>query len=137
MKKEDGRVVPTFIVQALQGKPLTVFGDGSQTRSFCYISDLIEGIYKLALSKINAPINLGNPDEITILALAQQILELTGSESDIQNRSLPEDEPKVRQPDINRAQELLRWQPKITLRDGLKRTMEWFKGVNLDRESAT
>ncbi len=134
LKKEDGRVVPTFIVQALQGKPLTVFGDGSQTRSFCYISDLVEGIYKLAMSEINTPINLGNPDEITILALARQILELTGSESDIQNRSLPEGEPKIRQPDISKAQELLQWQPSISLHDGLKRTIEWFKGVNLDRE---
>ncbi len=136
LKKEDGRVVPTFIVQALQGKPLTVFGDGSQTRSFCYISDLVEGIYKLAMSEINTPINLGNPDEITILALARQILELTGSESDIQNRPLPEGEPKIRQPDISKAQKLLQWQPKITLHDGLKRTIEWFKGVNLDREIA-
>ncbi|MBU2536721.1 MAG: UDP-glucuronic acid decarboxylase family protein [Chloroflexota bacterium] len=134
MKKEDGRAVPTFITQALQGKPLTVFGDGTQTRSFCYISDLVEGIYKLALSEINTPINLGNPDEITILALARQILELTGSESDIQNRSLPEGEPKIRQPDISKAQELLQWQPSISLHDGLKRTIEWFKGVNLDRE---
>ena len=134
LKKEDGRVVPTFIVQALQGKPLTVFGDGSQTRSFCYISDLVEGIYKLAMSEINTPINLGNPDEITILALARQILELTGSESDIQNRTLPEGEPKIRQPDISKAQELLQWQPSISLHDGLKRTIEWFKGVNLDRE---
>jgi dTDP-glucose 4,6-dehydratase len=137
LKKEDGRVVPTFIVQALQGKPLTVFGDGSQTRSFCYISDLVEGIYKLAMSEINTPINLGNPDEITILALARQILELTGSGSDIQNRSLPEDEPKIRQPDISKAQELLQWQPNISLHDGLKRTIEWFKGINLDREITT
>ena len=134
LKKEDGRVVPTFIVQALQGKPLTVFGDGSQTRSFCYISDLVAGIYKLALSEINMPINLGNPDEITIQALAHQILELTGSESDIQNRSLPEGEPKIRQPDISKAQEMLQWQPSIPLHDGLKRTIEWFKGINLGRE---
>ncbi len=136
MKKEDGRAVPTFIVQALQSKPLTVFGDGSQTRSFCYISDLVEGIYKLTLSEINTPINLGNPDEITILTLAHQVLELTGSESDIQNCPLPEGEPKIRQPDISKAQELLQWQPSISFYDGLKRTIEWFKDVNLNRETA-
>jgi len=137
MKKEDGRVVPTFIVQALQRKPLTVFGDGTQTRSFCYISDLIEGIYKLALSEVNTPVNLGNPDEITILALALEILKLTGSKSDMQNCPRPEGEPKVRQPDISKAKELLQWQPNIKLKDGLSRTIEWFKGVNLNRESAT
>lgn len=137
MKKEDGRVVPTFIVQALQGKPLSVFGDGTQTRSFCYISDLVEGIYKLALSEVNTPVNLGNPDEMTVLALALEILKLTGSKSDMQNCPLPEDEPKVRQPDISKAKKLLQWQPNIKLEDGLKKTIEWFKGVNLNRESAT
>jgi dTDP-glucose 4,6-dehydratase len=129
MKEEDGRAVPTFIRQALQGKPLTVFGDGTQTRSFCYISDLIEGIYKLALSEVNAPVNLGNPEEITILSLAQRILELTASRSEIKNLPRPEDEPKVRQPDISKAKELLRWQPKTPLADGLKKTITWFQSV--------
>lgn len=129
MKAEDGRVVPTFIVQSLQGKPLTLFGDGTQTRSFCYISDLIEGIYKLALSDINTPVNLGNPEEITILSLAHRILELTDSRSEMQNLPRPEDEPKVRRPDINKAKELLQWQPKIPLDDGLKKTIAWFKSV--------
>jgi len=129
MKEEDGRAVPTFIRQALQGKPLTVFGDGTQTRSFCYVSDLIEGVYKLALSEINVPVNLGNPEEITILSLAQRILELTASRSEVKNLPLPEDEPKVRQPDISKAKELLRWQPKIPLADGLKKTIAWFQSV--------
>jgi len=129
MKKEDGRVVPSFIVQALQGKPLTIFGDGTQTRSFCYISDLVEGIYKLALSGINTPINLGNPDEITVISLATRILKLTGSKSKIQNLPLPEDEPKVRQPDISKAKQLLQWQPKISLDDGLKKTIDCFKSI--------
>jgi len=129
MKKEDGRVVPSFIVQALQEKPLTIFGDGTQTRSFCYISDLVEGIYKLALSGINTPINLGNPDEITVISLATRILKLTGSKSKIQNLPLPEDEPKVRQPDISKAKQLLQWQPKISLDDGLKKTIDCFKSI--------
>jgi len=130
MKKEDGRVVPSFIVQALQGKPLTIFGDGTQTRSFCYISDLVEGIYKLALSGINTPINLGNPDEITVISLATRILKLTGSKSKIQNLPLPEDEPKVRQPDISKAKELLQWQPEIPLEEGLKKTIAWFQNAS-------
>lgn len=127
MRKDDGRVVPTFIVQALQGEPLTVFGDGSQTRSFCYISDLVEGIYKLAESDINTPVNLGNTDEVTILQLAQKILHLTGRRSSVVHGLLPEGEPRVRRPDISKAQSLLKWQPKIALEDGLQRTMEWFK----------
>jgi len=130
MKKEDGRVVPSFIVQALQGKPLTIFGDGTQTRSFCYISDLVEGIYKLALSGINTPINLGNPDEITVISLATRILKLTGSKSKIQNLPLPEDEPKVRQPDISKAKELLQWRPEIPLEEGLKKTIAWFQNAS-------
>lgn len=127
MRKDDGRVVPTFIVQALQGKPLTVFGDGSQTRSFCYVSDLLEGIWRLAQSDINSPVNLGNPVEITILQLAQNILRLTGSKSSVVHESLPEGEPKVRRPDISKAQNLLQWQTQITLEDGLWRTIEWFR----------
>lgn len=129
MKKEDGRVVPTFISQALQGKPLTIFGDGTQTRSFCYISDLIEGIYKLAMSEVNTPVNLGNPDEITVLSLAQKVLDLTASRSGIQNLPLPEDEPRVRRPDTSKAKELLQWQPGIPLEEGLKKTIEWFQNT--------
>jgi dTDP-glucose 4,6-dehydratase len=136
MQKEDGRVVPTFLMQALHGKPIVVFGDGAQTRSFCYISDLIEGIYKLALSEINTPVNLGNPDEISILSLAQRILALTASSSEIQHLPCPEDEPKVRQPDINKAKQLLQWEPKIPLEEGLKKTIDWFQNAdNQDGES--
>ncbi len=127
MRKDDGRVIPTFITQALRGEPLTVFGDGSQTRSFCYVSDLIEGVYKLMLSDINQPVNLGNPEAITILQLAQKILEITGSKSGIINRPLPDDDPKVRQPDITRAQGMLHWSRKVPLDEGLRKTIEWFK----------
>jgi len=127
MRKDDGRVVPTFIVQALQGKPLTLFGDGSQTRSFCYVSDLLEGLWRLAQSDMNSPVNLGNPVEITVLQLAQKILQLTESKSDIVYGPLPEGEPKVRQPDISKAQNLLQWQPQITLEDGLQKTIDWFR----------
>jgi dTDP-glucose 4,6-dehydratase len=127
MRKDDGRVIPTFITQALNNEPLTVFGDGSQTRSFCYVSDLVEGIYKLMFSDVNEPINLGNPEEISILELARKIVKVTGSESRIIYRSLPKDDPKVRRPDISRACNLLRWKPKIILDEGLKKTIEWFK----------
>jgi dTDP-glucose 4,6-dehydratase len=127
MRKDDGRVVPTFIVHALQGKPLTLFGDGSQTRSFCYISDLLEGIWRLVQSDINSPVNLGNPIEITILQLAQKILQLTESKSRIVYGPLPEGEPKVRRPDISKAQNLLQWQPQIALEDGLQKTIDWFR----------
>jgi dTDP-glucose 4,6-dehydratase len=130
MRKDDGRVVPTFIVQALQGEPLTVFGDGLQTRSFCYISDLIEGIYKLALSEINSPINLGNPEEITIRELAQRITKLVGSDSSLTYKPLPEGEPKMRRPDITKARSLLGWQPKVTLEEGLKKTIAWFRAAS-------
>jgi dTDP-glucose 4,6-dehydratase len=130
MRKDDGRVVPTFIVQALRGEPLTVFGDGSQTRSFCYISDLIEGIYKLALSEINSPVNLGNPEEITIRELAQKVIQLVGSGSSLSYKPLPEGEPKVRRPDITKARNLLGWQPEVTLEKGLKKTIAWFRAVS-------
>ena len=130
MRKDDGRVVPTIITQALQGKPLTVFGDGSQTRSFCYISDLLEGIYKLLQSDTNSPVNLGNPAEITILELVQRILLLTGSKSKVVHQPLPEGEPRVRRPDISKAQNLLQWQPQVALEDGLQRTLEWFRTTN-------
>jgi len=130
MRKNDGRVVSTFITQALGNQPLTVFGDGSQTRSFCYVSDLVEGIYKLMLSDVHDPINLGNPEEVSVLEVARRILRITGSKSEIVNKPLPEDDPKVRKPDIGRARQLLRWNPHITLDAGLEKTMEWFNKLS-------
>jgi len=127
MRKRDGRVVPTFISQALANEPLTVFGDGSQTRSFCYVSDMIEGIYKLMLSDVNEPINLGNPQEMTILEFAHKIIELTKSKSKIVYKPLPKDDPKVRRPDISKAKKLLAWEPKVSLEEGLRKTIEWFR----------
>ena len=127
MRKDDGRVVPNFINQALNNKPLTVYGDGSQTRSFCYVSDMIEGIYKLMLSDINEPINLGNPEEISILEFAELTMSITNSKSKIEYLPLPQDDPKVRRPDITKAKELLDWGPEVKLRDGLKETVGWFK----------
>ncbi len=127
MRKDDGRVVPTFIVQAFNNEPLTVFGDGSQTRSFCYVSDLIEGICKAMLSDVNEPLNLGNPEMITILDLAKKIIEATGSNSTIIYKPLPENDPKIRQPDITKAKNLLGWEPQVILDEGLKRTIEWFR----------
>ena len=127
MRKEDGRAIPNFINQALSGEPLTVFGDGSQTRSFCYIFDLIEGIYKLMLSDLNEPVNLGNPQESSILDLAKTIIPLTESQSQIVYKNLPEDDPKVRCPDITRAKKKLSWEPKVTLEEGLGKTIAWFK----------
>ncbi len=126
MRKRDGRVVPTFISQALADEPLTVFGDGSQTRSFCYVSDMIEGIYKLTLSDISEPINLGNPQEMSILDFAHKIIELTKSKSKVVYKPLPKDDPKVRRPDISKAKKLLNWRPKVSLEEGLKRTIAWF-----------
>ncbi len=127
MRKNDGRAVPAFITQALANKPLTVFGNGSQTRSFCYISDLIEGVYRLMLSSVNEPVNLGNPGEYTVLDFARKILKLTGSSSRIIFKPLPVDDPKTRCPDISKARKLLKWQPKIGVDDGLKRTIGWFR----------
>ncbi len=127
MRKKDGRVVPTFINQALEGKPLTVFGDGNQTRSFCYVSDMIQGIYRLLLSNINEPINLGNPEEMTINDFAKLVLKLTNSKSKIINKSLPVDDPRIRQPDITRAKKLLNWSPGVPLEEGLQKTIEYFK----------
>jgi len=126
MRKDDGRVVPTFINQALRGQPLTVFGDGSQTRSFCYVLDLVEGIYKLMVSEINEPVNLGSPDEMSILDFARLVLEITRSQSKITYKPLPENDPRVRRPDISRARKYLKWQPKVELREGLKETLAWF-----------
>ncbi|MCK4261933.1 SDR family oxidoreductase, partial [bacterium] len=127
MRKDDGRAVPAFISQALDGEPLTVFGDGSQTRSFCYVSDLIDGIYRLMLSNTNEPVNLGNPRELSILETAKLILSLTKSRSQIIYKDLPVDDPKVRRPDITKARKELSWEPKVSLEEGLKKTIEWFK----------
>jgi len=127
MRMEDGRAIPTFLGQALQGSDLTVFGEGQQTRSFCFVDDLVEGIYRLLLSGENQPVNLGNPVEMTVLELAQKILSLTGSSSKIVHEPLPVDDPKVRQPDIQRAREILHWEPTISLDDGLTRAIEDFR----------
>jgi len=127
MRERDGRAIPNFIDQALKNRPLTVYGDGSQTRSFCYITDMIEGIYKLMNSDLNEPVNIGNPNEMTILHLAEKIIELLGSKSKIEHKSLPEDDPKVRRPDITKAKSELSWQPKVGLEEGLKESIDWFK----------
>ncbi len=129
MRLRDGRVVPNFIAQAFRNEPITVYGDGSQTRSFCYVSDLVEGITRLLRSDYDkGPVNLGNPVEVTILQFAERIKALTGSKSEIVFRPLPEDDPKVRQPDIGRAKKILGWEPKVGLDDGLRKTIEYFKG---------
>jgi len=127
MRADDGRAVPTFISQALKGEDITIFGDGKQTRSFCYVSDEIDGIYKLMGSKINEPVNIGNPDEFTILELAEKIVKLTGSKSKIVFKKLPQDDPKQRRPDITKAKKELKWNPSIRVDEGLKKTIEWFK----------
>lgn len=129
MRLNDGRVLPAFIGQALRGEDLTVFGDGSQTRSFCYVDDLIEGIYRLLLSDYSGPVNIGNPDEITILDFAEEIIKLTGTDQKIVFKPLPKDDPKQRQPDISLARKLLNWQPKVNRADGLKITYEYFKSL--------
>jgi dTDP-glucose 4,6-dehydratase len=129
MRLNDGRVLPTFIYQALKGEPLSIFGDGSQTRSFCYVDDLIDGIYRLMLSNEVLPVNIGNPDEITIQQFAEEVLKLTGSKSTIAYHPLPEDDPKVRQPDITKAKALLGWEPKVSRTEGIKRTLEYFKNI--------
>jgi dTDP-glucose 4,6-dehydratase len=128
MRLNDGRVVPAFMSQALKNKPVTVFGKGQQTRSFCYVSDLIEGIYRLMMSDTPMPVNIGNPAEITVLEFAQKIIELTGSRSKIVFKPLPQDDPKQRRPDITRARTLLKWEPKVELADGLSRAVEYFRG---------
>ena len=129
MRPHDGRAVPTFLRQALTDRPLTVFGDGQQTRSFCYVDDLIRGIVLLAESGIHEPVNIGNPDEMSLLELAEMIIELTESRSEIVFEALPTDDPQVRQPDISRARELLDWEPEIDFREGLRRTIEHYQGV--------
>lgn len=127
MRPGDGRVVSNFIVQALRGEPLTVYGDGGQTRSFCYVEDEVEGIFRLFASDVTEPVNIGNPGEFTVTELAELVLELTGSSSELRYLPLPEDDPKTRKPDITRARELLGWQPEISLREGLSRTIEYFR----------
>jgi dTDP-glucose 4,6-dehydratase len=126
MRPNDGRAIPTFVRQALEGKPLTVFGDGTQTRSFCYVDDLIRGLVALAESEEHLPVNLGNPREFTLNELADAVLRITGSKSEIVHEALPIDDPQVRQPDITRAQQLLGWEPKIELEEGLKRMLPTF-----------
>jgi len=137
MRLNDGRVLPAFIGQALRGEDLTIFGDGSQTRSFCYVDDLIEGIYRLLLSDYVNPVNIGNPDEITIREFAEEILQLTGTDQKLINKPLPQDDPKQRQPDITVAKRELGWEPKINRAEGLKRTYAYFKSLPAERLNET
>jgi len=127
MRINDGRVVPAFVSQALKNKPVTIFGNGSQTRSFCYVSDLIEGIYRLMMSNYDLPVNIGNPVEMTMVQFAEQIIKATGSKSKIVFKPLPQDDPKQRKPDITKAKKLLKWEPKVKLADGLKDTIAYFR----------
>jgi dTDP-glucose 4,6-dehydratase len=129
MQLDDGRVVPAFIDQALRGQPVTIFGDGSQTRSFCYVSDLVEGLYRLMLSEERYPVNLGNPVEMTIREFADEVCRLTGAHCEVQHRPLPEDDPKKRRPDIAKARRILGWEPKVTLEEGLRLTIEYFSSL--------
>jgi len=131
MRTNDGRALPTFICQALKNKPLTVFGDGNQSRSFCYVDDLIEGVYKLLKSDYTKPINLGNPDEITINQFANEIIYLSGGNSTIIYKSLPKNDPLKRKPDISKAIKILNWQPKISREFGLKKTLKYYKKLFL------
>jgi dTDP-glucose 4,6-dehydratase len=124
MRPHDGRAIPTFLRQALQDRPITVFGDGGQTRSFCYVSDMIDGVIRLAESGEHEPVNIGNPNEFTLLELAKTVIEVTGSRSEIVFEALPTDDPHVRQPDISLARDLLGWEPTVELREGLQRTIE-------------
>jgi dTDP-glucose 4,6-dehydratase len=128
MRLRDGRVVPAFIGQALGGTPLTIFGDGSQTRSFCFVSDLIDGIFKLAMSDFHEPVNIGNPREMTIKQFAEEIIRITGTKSQIEYKPLPVDDPKVRQPDIGRARKVLGWEPRVDFEEGIVQTIEYFRG---------
>jgi dTDP-glucose 4,6-dehydratase len=127
MRLEDGRAIPAFLSQALKNEPVTVFGDGTQTRSLCYVSDLIEGIYRLMMSDAVDPVNIGNPTEMTIQQLAEEIIRLTGSRSTVVHKALPMDDPKVRKPDITRARTILGWEPKVALSEGLPRTLDYFR----------
>jgi dTDP-glucose 4,6-dehydratase len=127
LQANDGRVISNFMIQALRGEPLTIYGDGSQTRSFCYVSDLIDGIVRLSRSEEHLPVNIGNPTEWTIAECAKEVLAVTGSRSEIAYKALPQDDPTRRRPDITRAQTLLGWEPKIQLREGLERSLEYFR----------
>jgi dTDP-glucose 4,6-dehydratase len=129
MRPNDGRVVSNFIVQALRNQPLTIYGDGSQTRSFCFVADEVEGIYRLFMRGDNNPTNIGNPNEFTVRQLAELVIELTGTKSKLVERELPVDDPKVRQPDIRRAREMLGWEPAVSLREGVTRTIDYFRSV--------
>lgn len=136
MRLDDGRALPAFLGQAIRGEDITVFGDGSQTRSFCYVDDLIEGIYRLLFSDYNLPVNIGNPDEISIKEFAEEIIKLTGTSQKIIYRELPADDPQQRQPDISKAKEILEWEPKVARKEGLKITYDYFKSI-LNKEKAT
>jgi dTDP-glucose 4,6-dehydratase len=129
MRPNDGRAVCTFITQALDGKDLTIFGDGSQTRSFCYVTDLVDGILKLFDSKESDPVNIGNPDEIPVRRIAEEVIELTGSKSSLVTRPLPQDDPRLRRPDITRARTLLKWEPRVPRREGLEKTIAYFRSL--------
>jgi len=131
MRKNDGRALPNFIKQALTGEPITIYGDGKQTRSFCYITDQVEGLFKLLVSDENEPVNIGNPEEISVQSIAEEIVKLTGSKSEIVYEELPVDDPKVRQPDISKAKQKLEWEPKVRREEGLQKTIEYFKSLNL------
>ena len=128
MRLRDGRVVPAFIGQALTGQPMTVFGDGQQTRSFCYVSDLIDGIFRLSQSNFHEPVNIGNPREMTIKEFGEHIQRITGTKSPLEYKPLPVDDPKVRQPDITRAKTLLGWEPKVDFEEGIRLTIDYFRG---------
>jgi len=127
MRPNDGRAIPTFVPQALRNEAITIFGDGSQTRSFCFVEDLIEGIYRLMMSDYHEPVNIGNPHEMTIKQMAEAVIRISGSSSKLVQKPLPVDDPKVRQPDISLAKKLLNWEPKVNLEEGLQRTISWFR----------
>ena len=130
MRVDDGRVMPAFFSQAIRGEGLTIFGDGTQTRSFCYVDDLVEGIYKLLMSDYTQPVNIGNPHEITMTEFAEEVLEMVGNpKATLTYHPLPQDDPKKRRPDISRAKEVLGWEPKVSRKDGMQRTFEYFKTV--------
>jgi dTDP-glucose 4,6-dehydratase len=133
MQLHDGRAIPNFMTQAIRGEPITVFGDGGQTRSFCYVDDLIEGILRLLRSDYVGPMNIGNPREMTLLEMAKAIIQIADSPSEVVFRGLPPDDPKVRRPDISLARKVLGWEPKVPVEDGLRRTYEWFRDA-LDKE---
>jgi dTDP-glucose 4,6-dehydratase len=130
MRRDDGRVIPNFIMQALQGKPLTIYGNGKQTRSFCYISDMIDGIYKLLLSECNEPVNLGNPESISVLELADLVIKIVGSRSGKVFLPLPEDDPKLRCPDISKARKIIGWEPRVSLEEGIRNTVDYFRKLS-------